>query len=271
METNQSGDAPVKVLQLTDTHLFGTPEGRLVGVDTYASLSQVIELSCRERGRPDLVLATGDLSQDESPASYERLRELLSAIGSPVYFLPGNHDVPALMDEILPRLPRLNKDKSVVAGRWQIILLSSWVEGKVEGHLAPAELERLDWCLKSRPDLFALVCLHHNPVSISCQWMDKIGLKNPDEFFAVIDRHRQVRGILWGHIHQEYQSSRGDLMLMATPSTCIQFKPNDNEFGIDERAAGYRWLELFWDGQVSTAVGRLPHLPVGLELAAEGY
>ena len=45
--------------------------------------------------------------------------------------------------------------------------------------------------------------------------------------------------------------------LMSSPSTCIQFAPLSKEFKIDALSPGYRWLELFDDGAISTGVQRL--------------
>lgn len=269
---DQSSRASISLLQLTDTHLFGAAEDRLLGVDTYQSLADVIELAVSERGRPDFVLLTGDLSQDESADSYFRLRELVNKLGVRTFYLPGNHDVPELMADILPAGDSLiSAESHFETDAWQIIMLNSHRSGRVEGFLADCELERLERLLQQRSHLYALVCLHHNPVSAGSQWQDKISLENQDEFFAVLDGFPQVRAVLWGHVHQSFDDARKGVGLMATPSTCVQFKPNVDKFGVDEIPPGYRWLELHGDGHIVTAVSRLPALPKGLQIAAKGY
>ena len=101
--------------------------------------------------------------------------------------------------------------------------------------------------------------------------MDRIALENAGGLFAVLDRYPQVRGLLWGHVHQEFQEIRNGVLLMATPSTCVQFKPNNAKFGVDEKPPGYRWLELAPDGAIHTGVSRLAALPQGLQVASKGY
>jgi Icc protein len=264
--------ASINVLQLTDTHLFGTDEGRLLGVDTYQSLADVIDLALLERGRPDFVLLTGDLTQDETADSYARLRKLVGRLGVKTFYLPGNHDVPELMAEILPgNGSMICRESQFEAGNWQVIMLNSHRPGRVEGLLAAPELERLERLLGQRSELNALVCLHHNPVSAGSDWQDRIALENSGEFLAVLSRFKQVRAVLWGHVHQAFDDALNGMMLMATPSTCVQFKPNEEKFGVDEIPPGYRWLELQSDGQIVTAVSRLPALPNGLQIAAKGY
>src|SRR3546814_14835038 len=85
-------DAPVLVVQLTDTHLLAEPESVMCQVNTDASLRAVLELVRVNGHRPDLLLATGDLSQDGSPAAYHPLRALLEQTDWPVRFPPGHPD-----------------------------------------------------------------------------------------------------------------------------------------------------------------------------------
>jgi Icc protein len=272
MRSDRQSKAPIKILQFTDTHLFAGEDGRLVGVATYASLRNVIDLALAERGKPDLILLTGDLSQDETPESYERLRELIGTIGSPAYCLPGNHDTPALMTEVLAvQGSAIRNDCSFVCNNWQVILLSSHWPGHVEGLLNESELERLEDALALPSYEHALVCLHHNPVSVNCAWMDKISLTNPEALFSILDAESRVRALLWGHVHQEFEGERRGIKLMSTPSTCVQFQPGGANFAVDDRPPGYRWLELHSDGTIGTAVGRLPSTPEGLILASRGY
>jgi hypothetical protein len=45
--------------------------------------------------------------------------------------------------------------------------------------------------------------------------------------------------------------------MLATPSTCVQFKPHCANFTLDTIAPGWRWLELHADGTLTTEVCRL--------------
>src|SRR5262245_137029 len=90
------------LLQISDTHLHAAADSRMRGVTTYATFLAVLEHAQRDRRWPvDAILATGDIVQDESRAGYERFRASLEPLGVPVYSIPGNHDDPKLMGEIL--------------------------------------------------------------------------------------------------------------------------------------------------------------------------
>jgi Icc protein len=41
---------------------------------------------------------------------------------------------------------------------------------------------------------------------------------------------------------------------MGTPSTCVQFKPLVDDFELDTRPPGFRFLTLYDDGQIDTQV-----------------
>jgi Icc protein len=150
-------------------------------------------------------------------------------------------------------------------------MLDSVVPGQPGGHLRQAQLELLERSLSAHPDRHAMVCLHHHPVSVHSRWMDTIGVDNAADFWAVIDAHPQVRAVVWGHIHQDFHERRGDVELIATPSTCIQFKPGQEEFALDEAPPGYRWFRLHDDGRVETGVERLEQMPTDVDLECGGY
>ena len=67
------------LVQLTDCHLFGEPETVMLGVNTDASLRAVLRQIDADGKHPDLLLATGDLSQDGEPAAYRRLAATLGS------------------------------------------------------------------------------------------------------------------------------------------------------------------------------------------------
>ncbi|NDD74258.1 MAG: phosphodiesterase, partial [Gammaproteobacteria bacterium] len=101
----------------------------------------------------------------------------------------------------------------------------------------------------------ALVVLHHHPVPMQSAWLDTIGLDNAAEFFAVLERRRaRVRGVLWGHVHQEFDAERKGIRLLGTPSTCVQFAPQCDEFALDTRPPAFRTLTLHENGRIDSRV-----------------
>jgi len=242
----------LRLIQFTDTHLYGEADGKLRGVATYPALLAVIEHARARHWPCSAILATGDLVQDD-PEGYPRFREVFGGLGVPVYCIPGNHDEPEAMTRVLSGPPFQLGGVARFPG-WIVVMLDSFLAGKAQGRLSPDSLAELDAALRANPGLHALVCLHHHPIAMHSRWLDQVGLENADEFFSVLDRHRNVRAVLWGHVHQIRDTERNGVKLFSTPSTCAQFMPLSAGFAIDQRPPGYRWLELNPDGTITTEV-----------------
>jgi Icc protein len=261
--------SPLQVVQISDTHLFAKSNQALLGLSTAESLTTVLDSIRRLRPKPDLLLLTGDLSQDESAESYKRLRDLITPLGIPSYWLPGNHDQLPLMEQILST-DMISADKTFQLRGWNFILLNSMLPGKVYGELSLNRLSWLEQQLQKHPNRPTLIALHHPPCLIGSDWMDQIGLRNPDDLLAVIDRYPQVKLVLFGHIHQAFSTTRAGVQYLGCPSTCVQFKPDQPDFAIDQQPPGFLMLDLYPDGQFDSRIKRVNYqrLP---DLAATGY
>nr|WP_262924988.1 3',5'-cyclic-AMP phosphodiesterase [Pseudomonas protegens] len=264
-----TADDSVLLVQLSDSHLFADADGTLLGMNTADSLQRVIEQVLAQQPRIDLMLATGDLSQDGSLESYQRFRQLTRQIPAPGRWLPGNHDEPQVMQLATQDSDLLEPVMDI--GNWRITLLDSAVPGSVPGYLQDDQLQLLAHSLSEAPERHHLICLHHHPVSIDCTWMEPIGLRNAEALFAVLDAFPQVRALLWGHVHQEIDRQRGAVRLLASPSTCIQFEPGSDDFKVEEQVPGYRWLRLWPDGRLETGVERVLGYEFTIDYGSNGY
>jgi Icc protein len=239
---------PLRVLHLTDPHLFADSRGELRGVATRASLSRVLDHYAAGDWRADLAVVTGDLVQDDSRAAYENFRNLLSRLGLPVYCVPGNHDVRELMQQALAS-PPFHYCEAVRAGNWLIACLDSCIEGEVGGRIPERELSRLESDVARTDAAHVMVCVHHPPVPVQSRWLDGVGLANGAEFLARLTAIARVRLAIFGHVHQEYDSEHDGIRILTTPSTCRQFAPRSDEFAVDDRPPAYRRIELHHDGR----------------------
>jgi len=260
----------LRVLQITDTHLFADRRGTLVGVDTEASHAAVMERILDDHWPVDLILATGDLVHDGAESAYRRFKNNLEELGVRTLVIPGNHDDPQVMRRVFDG-GRVTWSENAVLGRWQFLMLDSQRAGDSGGEIGAEQLELLDRRLGQHPSHHALVCLHHHPVAMGSTWIDRIGVADADGLFDVLDRHPQVRGVVWGHVHQAFDGQRNGVRLLASPSTCIQFEPQSPEFALDQRPAGFRWLQLHASGRMDTAVVRMREVGEGVDLQCEGY
>ena len=259
----------VSIVQLTDSHLFADHSARLLGLDTFASLNAVIDQMLGEVDQMDLVLATGDITQDGSKGGYQRFIDAIGRVPAACRWIPGNHDDVQLM-ATLGDASGFNAEW-IDLSNWRIVLLDSSIPGAVPGYLDEQQLDRLDRALDTADGRHLLISLHHHPVDIQSDWMNPLGLQNADRLLQRIDGNSSVRAVLWGHIHQQLDSMRGHVRLLATPSTCIQFDAHSADFATDTQSPGYRWLRLYPDGSIETDVSRLPAGLFVADPGASGY
>jgi Icc protein len=241
----------VRLVQFTDLHLSGEESGQVRGVATRDTFRRCLSHARRHGPPADAILLTGDLVQDDA-RGYHALAEILGDEAVPVHCLPGNHDLPADMARVLDRAP-FDLSPVLRLDGWTLVMLDGAIPGVHHGELPRESLGFLDETLGRFADTHALVVLHHQPVPVGAAWLDAIGLANGPELMEVVARHRNVRGLLWGHVHQAFDEVVDGVMLMATPSTCFQFVPR-SDYAVDDRPPGYRWLQLQPDGRIETGV-----------------
>ncbi|EXJ14394.1 3',5'-cyclic-AMP phosphodiesterase [Imhoffiella purpurea] len=247
----------MRIIQLTDLHLFADPQGSLLGITTRNSFEAVLEMALEQSPDARAMVITGDLVHDDSPASYRYLRDTLRQTGLPCFCTAGNHDPQNLMDEHLGgygvgpfALRRLDG--------WNLIFLDSNVNGSDGGHLAPEHIAQLENLLDD-DGAPTLLFMHHHPIPVGSVWMDTMGIDNGDRLIALCNGHPQIKGILFGHIHQCFERDLGGYQVLGSPSTCIQFLPHSLDFALDNKPPGYRELDLHPDGRLTSRVMRLDH------------
>ncbi|WP_455219130.1 3',5'-cyclic-AMP phosphodiesterase [Kaarinaea lacus] len=243
----------IHVAQITDTHLFANPGGELYGINTRDSLRAVIAHARVNLPKLDLLLVTGDLVHDETMDGYLVLRELVEQLEVPTYYLPGNHDDPVMMQEVFSNVTRKGIT-STAQGQWSVVLLDSSIPDKVEGELTAENLANLEEALRASNDRHVLIALHHHVVDVESPWIDALKLRNNDEFLELLTNFPNVKIVLNGHIHQELDECRNSIRFLGSPSTCFQFKPNQENASIDTVPAGYRHIVLHDDGSVDSRV-----------------
>lgn len=261
-----------RIIQITDPHLFKDTNGELLGINTQASFSQVLSEIQQQQYDYDLVLATGDLVQDNSDEGYLRFRQEVKALNNKmVFWIPGNHDFQPKMFEILKEDSVSAKKHILLGDKWQILLLDSQVQGVPHGQLEAEELAWLKLKLQEHPERYSLVVLHHHLLSTGSAWLDQHNLRNANELAEVLAPFKNVKALLYGHIHQQVDSEWLGYQVMATPSTCIQFKADSNTFALDVAQPGWREIDLHADGHIETRVKRIQQASFLPNLQVEGY
>src|SRR5690554_5528466 len=263
--------APLHVLQISDPHLFAQPDQVLLNVNTQAALQGVVAHIIKSEDAADLVLATGDITQDGSVAGYQTFLNMVKPVSPLVRGLPGNHD----HNDNFYNTWGDHATSITDIGDWRIVTLDSTIHESSAGHLADGQLDLLRNAAANAGNRHVLVALHHNPIPVGSAWLDTMMVDNGHALLDIAARYPVIRGVVWGHVHQEFDSvvnfGTHQTRLMAAPATCLQFAPRSATFALDTVDPGYRRLCLHCDGTIDSEVIRVAGLGIRPDTASSGY
>lgn len=270
--TIDEGADEVRILHLTDHHLFEQPTEKLLGIPTQSSFQAVLNNIQSSPFHFDFIIDTGDLIQHNNAQAYHLFAQLIQPLKKAVFCTEGNHDQAVDFHQILANYPQIKSHRHILAGKhWQIILLDSHIEGKPAGELSQTQLDYLSHCLSQYPQRFALIALHHNLLPTHSNWLDQHSLRNLDTLSEILSHYPQVKVLLHGHIHQEIDALWQHKRILSTPSTCIQFRAGCDEFTLDLLPPGWREITLYPNGTIYTECKRLPNNLFQPDLCSKGY
>jgi 3',5'-cyclic-AMP phosphodiesterase len=246
---------PYLVAQLSDPHI-GAEWG--VG-DPAARFAAAVESVRTTQPQPDAVLVSGDLADHAADAEYEQVHELLAPLRAPLYVLPGNHDERRALHRHfgVPGAAGEPVQYSVELGPLRLVVLDTTRPGEDPGAL---DRERLDWLdaeLAAAPELPTLVAMHHPPLLTGVPAWDEFGLPVADRqaLSEVIERHRQVRRLVGGHVHRTITGDLAGRPVLTVPSTYVQGRLNfyAQELELVDEPAGFA-LHAVVDGELISHV-----------------
>lgn len=238
------------ILQLTDFHIFADPESRFFGVPTRNTLNDVLQAIKAMDLDFDYVIITGDLTSDEQKNSYQTVKKILGDLIPLCKIIPGNHDDRALIREVFPNCIAGDGDSinfSVTSCGWRLLGLDTHVPGKLYGLISSKTLQWLDVTLNKYKNEPTILFQHHPPIPVGTNWVDKLALKNPDPLVDLLSHYPQVQVISCGHVHQEFHENLGNMVVLTTPSTSVQFKHGTDTLVCDDVPPGFRIFTLDGD------------------------
>lgn len=215
------------IAQISDLHV--RPEADLLcgRFDTNARLRAAIAHLNALSPQPDLVIATGDLTDGGTADEYALLREMLAVLRAPVILLRGNHDDVQTLRAAFPDHTYLQGDThhlqyALTFGGIRIVALDTERKGTHHGGYCQTRAEWLRAALAEAPDLPTLLAMHHPPFRTGMQFLDRHGFENLDLLTDVVMANRQIGWAISGHIHRNMTAAWGHVIATSVSSTSHQ-------------------------------------------------
>jgi 3',5'-cyclic AMP phosphodiesterase CpdA len=172
------------------------------------ALDDALVALCEEI-RPELVVASGDLSNRGRTAELDRAKALLDRLAAPALAVPGNHDIPYTLPARVTRPwerfvevfgttdPTLRTPHAVVCG---LNSVRPWRHQG--GRLDQARLDAVSAVLGSgEPDALRVVVFHHHLAGAPWRASRKLPLRHRDHAMRALAA-AGAELVLGGHIHQ---------------------------------------------------------------------
>ncbi len=240
-------DTILRFVHISDTHISSNPaygqEHWKVGHTARHGAEALVTQLNNLPFEPDFILHTGDVAFDPDPSAYEAAREILGQIPYSVYYLAGNHDYPAELQS------RMTNRTEVISPFYytfevngvQIVCLDS--NGPAEPPRGFVTEEQIGWLdnICSTPDSRPLiVAVHHNILPVGVPWLDEyMGTINGEAVHqALMPARERLRGVFFGHVHQNLDMYRDGILYTSVNSSWVQFHawPGQDKTTEDEAA-----------------------------------
>lgn len=192
--------------------------------------------------KPDLVLASGDITQDATESEFADARDFFARLPMATFIIPGNHDLPGmdlsrfidpwkryrthLGEELNPALRTPLVDIKGINTARMILPHWNWANGSISPH----QRHTVRDFFEASTTPWRLLTLHH-PLMSPSEFPLDITVFNAAKFLKTIDRAR-IDIVLAGHQHHAYVETRmteGHTTLFisasTTTSTRIRLQP----------------------------------------------
>lgn len=234
---NRKVDSAMKIIHLSDLH-FGTEESETVN----SLRNSILTLN------PDLLVISGDFTQVGSTEEYIAARDFLTALDTPFFCVPGNHDIPRynLLERFInpyrnyrryitdDLCPVLKTDHAVIAGlntARRMLPHWNWAHGAVSDKQLDHIRAAFDKMDDDGKDRFR-ICVMHHPVQADGNFPLNVIFYNRERTLDMI-RQMDIDLVLTGHVHHADISNLGGKTVFLSASTALSTRLREHENGFN--------------------------------------
>ena len=222
------------IAQITDIHL-GFDRDNPAELNRQR-LDAVIAVLNNGPNRPDLLVASGDLTDVGDIDSYNRLAEAFSRCSFPVHSCLGNHDDRDNFSACFPLVPVAQGfvQYAVRAGPLRLVVLDTLEVGRHGGSFCTTRAQWLRQTLAEDQTTPTVIVMHHPPVEVGIDWMNTY----PEEpwvstFANAIEAAPNIKSIICGHIPRPvvvpWRGTAVTVCASTAPQVTLDLSPMDPE------------------------------------------
>lgn len=219
-------------VHLSDTHIHHDPayQGAWAEYPAIRGAQMIVEAVNNLPFQPDFILHTGDVTYDPEPSAYGSAHAILKNLKAPIYYVVGNHDDRYYLQKVL-----LDRPDNLIESSYyyefecqnvQIVCLDTCGPATLPaGSLILEQLQWLESICQAEDNRPLVIAMHHNPIGTPVPWLNTyMGLTNSEELHRILlkARHR-LRGVFFGHVHQNLDIYRDGILYCSTLSSWLQF------------------------------------------------
>ena len=228
----------LKIGQISDIHI-GNGDELVQGIDVCANFRKALESKSMQN--LDLLVLSGDLSENSEPGAYEYVASLLKDYKSPYCIIPGNHDDLNIMRKHFDLESKIHGDRCFyrydLQGRTIFFLDSAC------GNVSP---EQLTWLKTEAAKIKdeVILFMHHPPCFCGHRFMDlRYHLENMVEVQQVLAGIKNLTHIYVGHYHHHFEVNMGRQVVHVAPATQFQIDPGMPYFNLKSADPGWQLIE----------------------------
>ena len=225
------------ILQISDTHISEPDPNVPHTLERISVLKSFVDHVCKMEEQPDLILHTGDVSQNGRPEEYGIVKSIMKNIGVPVFFALGNRDSDVNLVDSLRDLGGANLADgyliySIDNFPVRLIAMDTQKRNSRLGTTCPERLGVLERLLNEQPKTPTAIFMHHPAFQVPdskypFQFTDALAA---DSFLEMVANHKQIVQLFCGHMHRQFSIKLSTCTATITPSLS-----SDNRLGTYEQ------------------------------------
>lgn len=233
----------IRILHISDIHL--TEQGVPIwGVNTLKHFHTLID-GIKTLPNIDAIIISGDLSNDGTRWTYEYADGIFLQLGIPTYVCMGNHDNFVSLNNHTHYCKNV---RELQIKDWGFLFLNSVIpdidnpdKNKARGEVDKGQLEFIRGASSKYKNV--VLVLHHPPIETG-GWLDRRILENRTELIECIQGCRNIRIVMYGHIHCYTNYTQSGVLYTSAPAVSYAFDNRLAKFEIDYGAEGYNLIEI---------------------------